>query len=77
MEKVQAGSFTEEFSFSRALHLMRHSKTKVRMKNWKEGKYACVKGGNVVNEQGIALVCFGNHEIMANWTVYDERIHGE
>lgn len=76
MEKVQAGSLTEEFSFSRALHLMKNNNAKVRLNDWENGKFVYVKNGHIVRNDGTATVCFSNHEMMGNWTLYDERIHG-
>ncbi len=84
MEKVQAGSLTEEFSFSRALHLMRNSGAKVRMTGWINGVYIYIpKLSNTILETTVhgkhrlsRHAHFEANEILGNWTLYDEDIHG-
>lgn len=93
MEKVQAGSLTEEFSFSRALHLMKNNNAKVRSVEYVKGEYLFIKqfdSGSFIQHTGCprhfnecmvedddtvgwSLLC---EDIMGNWTLYDERIHG-
>lgn len=43
MEKVQSGSITEEFSFSRALYLMQNSGEKVRCVDYHKCEYLCIE----------------------------------
>jgi len=56
MEKVQAGSLSEEFSFSRALHLMRYGRAKCRPVSMGNQRYYFVKDEKIIkhypNEAG-------------------------
>lgn len=83
MEKVQAGSLTEEFSFSRALHLMQYGNAKCRFKDSKKERFYVNPFGELVFSQKInntwidsVPVGLRTDWIMGGWTMYDERIHG-
>lgn len=84
MGKVQAGTLTEEFSFSRALHLMRNSGAKVRPCSFGAGQYFVLRHSSLGEEYFMmasgenmgSMNSIHSSHILGNWTLYDERIHG-
>lgn len=85
MEKVQAGSITEEFSFSRALHLIKHSGEKVRHVAMSAKTFIFIDNNKMFLSSDGKVYDTHNPDvgfilpsdaIVGNWTIYDERIHG-
>lgn len=80
MEKVQAGSLTETFRFSRAQHLMENSGAKVRSVHMGKGEYFFIRDNKMIlktsmGEMSHNLMIYAE-TLLDNWTLYDERLHG-